>query len=106
VLLLKTLRIQLASVDEYSSLLNLISARQTTTIEDRKLFATKAFHVSSHDTAIFNYFNTDRYTKKVLPMVKYYVTENHIKKDFSLVILKLSLTKYTEKNYHITICLM
>ena len=31
-----------------------------TTLEDRKLFATKAFHVSSHyDTAIFNYFNTD-----------------------------------------------
>jgi phosphoribosylaminoimidazolecarboxamide formyltransferase/IMP cyclohydrolase len=64
--------------------MNLIT-RQTTTIEDRKLFATKAFHVSSHyDTAIFNYFNTDeRYTKKVLLMVKYYVTEKtHIKRIF------------------------
>jgi len=31
-----------------------------TTLEDRKLLATKAFHVSSHyDGAIFNYFNTD-----------------------------------------------
>jgi phosphoribosylaminoimidazolecarboxamide formyltransferase/IMP cyclohydrolase len=31
-----------------------------TTLENRKLLATKAFHVSSHyDTAIFNYFNTD-----------------------------------------------
>ena len=31
-----------------------------TTLEERRLFATKAFHVSSnYDTAIFNYFNTD-----------------------------------------------
>ncbi|MDR6966923.1 phosphoribosylaminoimidazolecarboxamide formyltransferase/IMP cyclohydrolase [Flavobacterium arsenatis] len=50
-----------ASVDQYSSLLDLITEQNgTTTLEDRKLFATKAFHVSSHyDTAIFNYFNTD-----------------------------------------------
>jgi phosphoribosylaminoimidazolecarboxamide formyltransferase/IMP cyclohydrolase len=50
-----------ASVNEYNSLLDIITARNgATTIEDRKLFATKAFHVSSHyDTAIFNYFNTD-----------------------------------------------
>ena len=31
-----------------------------TTLEQRKLLASKAFHVSSHyDTAIFNYFNED-----------------------------------------------
>ncbi|RTY92454.1 bifunctional phosphoribosylaminoimidazolecarboxamide formyltransferase/IMP cyclohydrolase [Flavobacterium sp. GT3R68] len=50
-----------ASVDQYSMLLNLITNQKgSTTLEDRKLFATKAFHVSSHyDTAIFNYFNTD-----------------------------------------------
>ena len=50
-----------ASVDQYSKLLELISEQNgATTLEDRKLFATKAFHVSSHyDTAIFNYFNTD-----------------------------------------------
>ncbi|KAB1156746.1 bifunctional phosphoribosylaminoimidazolecarboxamide formyltransferase/IMP cyclohydrolase [Flavobacterium luteum] len=50
-----------ASVDEYSLLLDLISTQNgATTLENRKLFATKAFHVSSHyDTAIFNYFNTD-----------------------------------------------
>src|SRR6476660_4055740 len=49
------------SVAEYSLLLDLISKQNgATTLEDRKLFATKAFHVSSHyDTAIFNYFNTD-----------------------------------------------
>jgi phosphoribosylaminoimidazolecarboxamide formyltransferase/IMP cyclohydrolase len=49
------------SVAEYSLLLDLISTQNgATTLEDRKLFATKAFHVSSHyDTAIFNYFNTD-----------------------------------------------
>jgi phosphoribosylaminoimidazolecarboxamide formyltransferase/IMP cyclohydrolase len=50
-----------ASVDEYSTLLGLITEQNgATTLEDRKLLATKAFHVSSHyDTAIFNYFNKD-----------------------------------------------
>ena len=50
-----------ASVDEYSLLLDLITKQNgATTLADRKLLATKAFHVSSHyDTAIFNYFNTD-----------------------------------------------
>ncbi|WP_291102295.1 MULTISPECIES: bifunctional phosphoribosylaminoimidazolecarboxamide formyltransferase/IMP cyclohydrolase [unclassified Flavobacterium] len=55
------------SVDEYSLLLNLITDQNgTTTLENRRLFATKAFHVSSHyDTAIFNYFNTDETIFKV-----------------------------------------
>lgn len=50
-----------ASVDQYSTLLDLITNQNgATTLENRKMFATKAFHVSSHyDTAIFNYFNTD-----------------------------------------------
>lgn len=50
-----------ASVDEYNLLLDLITNQNgATTLADRKLLATKAFHVSSHyDTAIFNYFNTD-----------------------------------------------
>jgi phosphoribosylaminoimidazolecarboxamide formyltransferase/IMP cyclohydrolase len=50
-----------ASVDQYAALLELIiNQNGATTLEDRKLFATKAFHVSSHyDTAIFNYFNSD-----------------------------------------------
>lgn len=50
-----------ASMNEYATLLELISNQNgATTLEQRKLFATKAFHVSSHyDTAIFNYFNTD-----------------------------------------------
>lgn len=50
-----------ASVNEYGYLLNLISTQNgATTLENRKLLATRAFHVSSHyDTAIFNYFNTD-----------------------------------------------
>jgi len=49
------------SVNEYPQLLDLLETRNGgTTLEDRKLFATKAFHVSSHyDTAIFNYFNTE-----------------------------------------------
>ena len=50
-----------ASVDDYSLFLDMITAQNgATTLEDRKLLATKAFHVSSHyDGAIFNYFNTD-----------------------------------------------
>ncbi len=50
-----------ASINEYAMLLDLISTQNgATTLENRKLLATKAFHVSSHyDTAIFNYFNED-----------------------------------------------
>lgn len=50
-----------ASMNEYSLFLDMITKQNGgTTIEDRKLLATKAFHVSSHyDGAIFNYFNTD-----------------------------------------------
>jgi phosphoribosylaminoimidazolecarboxamide formyltransferase/IMP cyclohydrolase len=50
-----------ASVNEYNYLLDVISTQNgATTLEQRKLLATKAFHVSSHyDSAIFNYFNTD-----------------------------------------------
>ncbi len=50
-----------ASVNEYAYLLDLLTSQNgATTLEQRRLLATKAFHVSSHyDTAIFNYFNTD-----------------------------------------------
>jgi len=50
-----------ASVDDYALFLETLTKNNgATTLEERKLFATKAFHVSSHyDTAIFNYFNTD-----------------------------------------------
>lgn len=48
-----------ASRHEYGDLLNLLEEKEgATELEDRKLLAAKAFHVSSHyDTAIFNYFN-------------------------------------------------
>ena len=51
----------LASKDDYSGLLNQLEEQgNTTTLAQRKAYAKKAFHVSSHyDTAIFNYFNTD-----------------------------------------------
>lgn len=51
----------IASVNEYSLLLDFISTQNgATTLDQRKLLATKAFHVSSHyDTVIFNYFNKD-----------------------------------------------
>ena len=50
-----------SSLDQYGLLLDLINDQNgSTTLENRKSFATKAFHVSSHyDAAIFNYFNTD-----------------------------------------------
>jgi phosphoribosylaminoimidazolecarboxamide formyltransferase/IMP cyclohydrolase len=51
----------IASVNEYALLLDLISTQNGgTTLEQRKVMASKAFHVSSnYDSAIFNYFNTD-----------------------------------------------
>ncbi|MBF6607811.1 MAG: bifunctional phosphoribosylaminoimidazolecarboxamide formyltransferase/IMP cyclohydrolase [Flavobacterium sp.] len=49
-----------ASVDQYADLLRILDESTKTSLDDRKMFATKAFHVSSHyDTAIFNYFNAD-----------------------------------------------
>lgn len=50
-----------ASVEDYSTFLAAYTANHgATTLEERRMLATKAFHVSSHyDTAIFNYFNTD-----------------------------------------------
>ncbi|MBF0693896.1 MAG: bifunctional phosphoribosylaminoimidazolecarboxamide formyltransferase/IMP cyclohydrolase [Flavobacterium sp.] len=50
-----------ASVDQYAPLLDLLKEKNgETSIEDRKKFATHAFHISSHyDSAIFNYFNTE-----------------------------------------------
>ncbi len=47
------------SVDQYAELLEILTAQHcSTTVEQRRRFATYAFNVSSHyDTAIFNYFN-------------------------------------------------
>ncbi len=51
----------IASKDDYSTLLaELENQNGETTLTQRKSYAKKAFHTSSHyDTAIFNYFNTD-----------------------------------------------
>ncbi|MGB5436358.1 MAG: bifunctional phosphoribosylaminoimidazolecarboxamide formyltransferase/IMP cyclohydrolase [Maribacter sp.] len=48
-----------SSMEDYGEVLDIISSgKGTTTMEERRKFATKAFNVSSHyDTAIFNYFN-------------------------------------------------
>ncbi|NBL64564.1 bifunctional phosphoribosylaminoimidazolecarboxamide formyltransferase/IMP cyclohydrolase [Flavobacterium sp. NST-5] len=50
-----------SSMEQYADFLELISKQNgELSLEDRKLLATKAFHVSSHyDSAIFNYFNED-----------------------------------------------
>lgn len=47
------------SSDQYDDLIKLLNKKKGySDLEDRKLFAAKAFNVSSHyDTAIFNYFN-------------------------------------------------
>ena len=51
-----------SSMEDYVDFLNVISeGNGSTTLEDRKRFATKAFNISSHyDTAIFNYFNKEK----------------------------------------------
>ncbi|GAA3780752.1 bifunctional phosphoribosylaminoimidazolecarboxamide formyltransferase/IMP cyclohydrolase [Corallibacter vietnamensis] len=50
-----------ASVNDYAEFLELLKSKNGDTSEsDRKLFAAKAFNVSSHyDSAIFNYFNSN-----------------------------------------------
>ncbi|MBT8234921.1 MAG: bifunctional phosphoribosylaminoimidazolecarboxamide formyltransferase/IMP cyclohydrolase [Bacteroidia bacterium] len=49
-------------MDQYDELLSLLDeSNGVTTLAERKAFAAKAFEVSSHyDSAIFNYFNSDR----------------------------------------------
>jgi phosphoribosylaminoimidazolecarboxamide formyltransferase / IMP cyclohydrolase len=51
-----------SSPDDYPALLKTLKENQgTSNLEQRKHFAAKAFHVSSHyDTAIFNYFNQEQ----------------------------------------------
>lgn len=51
----------IASKDDYTVLTTIIEENNgSTQLEDRKRFAQKAFHTSSHyDTAIFQYFNTE-----------------------------------------------
>ncbi|MCK0161607.1 bifunctional phosphoribosylaminoimidazolecarboxamide formyltransferase/IMP cyclohydrolase [Allomuricauda sp. F6463D] len=51
-----------SSMEDYEEFLNVISdGNGSTTLEDRKRFAAKAFNISSHyDTAIFNYFNKEK----------------------------------------------
>ncbi len=51
----------IASKNDYQPLENILATQNgITSIEQRKTFASKAFHVSSHyDTAIFNWFNQD-----------------------------------------------
>ena len=51
-----------SSVNDYEDFLNLITEKNGVLSEDdRKVFATRSFNVSSHyDSAIFNYFNKDK----------------------------------------------
>ena len=51
-----------SSMEQYDEFLEIISSQNgKTTREQRKYFAAKAFNISSHyDTAIFNYFNSER----------------------------------------------
>ncbi|MDC0204158.1 bifunctional phosphoribosylaminoimidazolecarboxamide formyltransferase/IMP cyclohydrolase [Flavobacteriales bacterium] len=51
-----------SEISQYGEVLDMLNSNgNKTSIEDRKRFAATAFNVSSHyDTAIFNYFNTDK----------------------------------------------
>ena len=68
-----------SSMEDYEEFLDIISkGNGSTTLEQRKRFAAKAFNISSHyDSAIFNYFN----------------------KDGELAVLKISETKGNELRY-------
>ncbi len=58
--------ITISSSDQYDDFLEIIQRNQgTTTLQERRKFAAKAFAVSSHyDTAIFNYFNREENLKQ------------------------------------------
>ena len=55
------------SMNEYALFLEILQTNDgSTTLEQRRYFATKAFNVSSHyDAAIFNYFNEEDNTLKI-----------------------------------------
>ena len=61
-----------SSREQYVALEQILSANKcTTTLEDRKLFAVKAFDISSHyDTAIFKYLNRELPKEKQLNYLK------------------------------------
>lgn len=54
--------LSISSKEDYPNLLEILNTQDgTTTLEQRKYFATRSFNVSSHyDTAIFNYFNEEQ----------------------------------------------
>jgi phosphoribosylaminoimidazolecarboxamide formyltransferase/IMP cyclohydrolase len=62
----------IASKDDYGTLLGELEAQDgATTLVQRKSYAKKAFHTSSHyDTAIFNYFNNEEPLKVFKQSVK------------------------------------
>jgi phosphoribosylaminoimidazolecarboxamide formyltransferase/IMP cyclohydrolase len=65
-----------ASKDDYGTLEDLLTTQDgTTTFDQRKTFAAKAFNISSHyDTAIFNYFNQE----EGIPVFKQSVQQSQV----------------------------
>lgn len=65
-----------SSMEDYAEFLDIISeGNGSTTLEQRKRFATKAFNVSSHyDSAIFNHFNKNQ----ELPVLKVSETKGKV----------------------------
>ena len=50
----------ISSKDDYADFHSILKENNGTTIEERRRFATKSFHISSHyDSAIFSYFDKD-----------------------------------------------
>lgn len=63
----------LSSRDEYARLQEILEENEGyTTLDQRKAFATRAFHTSSHyDTAIFHYFNASAQQEESEPVFKH-----------------------------------
>ncbi|QKJ33044.1 bifunctional phosphoribosylaminoimidazolecarboxamide formyltransferase/IMP cyclohydrolase [Mucilaginibacter mali] len=67
-----------ASKDDYGTLENLLKTQDgTTTFDQRKTFAAKAFNISSnYDTAIFNYFNQEE--AEAIPVFKQSIQQSKV----------------------------
>ena len=82
----------LASKDDYATLQQQLEAQNgETTLAQRKAFAKKAFHTSSHyDTAIFNYFNNEEpltvFKQSINQLKPYVMAKTHIRKVYFMVI--------------------
>ena len=94
----------ISSMEDYGEFLELLIAKNgKTSLEDREIFASRSFNISSHyDSAIFNYFNRNinqpvlKISETQANVLRY--GENPHQKGFSMETLMLFLTSFMEKN--------